>query len=185
MKCITVEMLRKHGACRDQVRKFETIFPKGAPVTMRSLTKAQKAGLDVFFCKRFLAGPALAEYEKVVDLARAEYKKVVGPALAEYEKVVDLARAEYKKVVGPARAEYKKVVGPALAEYKKVVGPALAEYKKVVDLAWAEYEKVVDLAWAEYEKVVRSALIAALAQEKPEADGESTNKIGPITKSVV
>jgi len=161
MKRITVEMLRKHHACEGQVELFEETFPKGAPVTMRSLAKAQKVGLDVLWCERLLTGPASAEYKKVVRQASAEYKKVVKQASAEYKKVVRQASAECEKVTAQARAEYEKVEGQAWAEYKKVVRQASAEY-----------EKVEGQAWAEYVKVTRPALVAALAQEKQEVDNE-------------
>ena len=102
MKRITVELLESIDACPDQVETFSKLFPKGAPVSMRSLAKAQKAGLDVFFLERLLTGPALAEYEKVRGPAWAEYRKVRGQARAEFEKIEGLAWAEYEKVVCPA-----------------------------------------------------------------------------------
>ena len=105
MKRITVEMLQEHHACSSELLKFHQVFPNGAPVSMRSLAKAQNAGLNVFFAERFLTGPA-----------RAEYEKVKGTAWAEYQKVTGTAWAEYQKVTGPAWAEYQKVTGPALVD---------------------------------------------------------------------
>ena len=102
MKRITVEMLNAHSACADQLRKFAKVFPKGAPVSMRSLAKAQKAGLDVFFCECLLAGPAWAEYHRVTGQALAEYHRVRWQALAEYERVKGQASAEYERVRGQA-----------------------------------------------------------------------------------
>ena len=105
MKRITVEMLKQIDACEDQVELFEQVFPKGAPVSMRSLAKAQKAGLDVFFAERLLTGPAWAEYEKVTGPALAEYEKVGGPAWAEYEKVsgASLGRVREGRGASPGR----------------------------------------------------------------------------------
>ena len=105
MKRITAQMLKERGACASEVQRFRKVFPVGAPVSMRSLVRAQKAGLDVFFAECFLAGPAMAECQKVKDQALAEwYWKLTGPA--EY--------SEYCKVTGPALAEYERVVGQAL-----------------------------------------------------------------------
>jgi hypothetical protein len=114
MKRITVEMLKAHKACSDQVELFERVFPRGAPVSMRSFAKARKAGLDTRWTAHLLRAPALAEYKK----ARA-------PAWAEYEKVRDAALAEYEKACAPALAEYEKVRAPAWAEYEKVRDAAL------------------------------------------------------------
>ena len=81
MKRITVELLKAHGAYPEEVEQFQELFPKGAPVSMRSFNKAQKAGLNVFWAEALLTGPALAEYEKVRGQAWSEYEKVIGPAL--------------------------------------------------------------------------------------------------------
>jgi NTP pyrophosphatase (non-canonical NTP hydrolase) len=76
---------------------------------------------------------------------------------------------------------------------------------KVAGIRWL-YERLLDEAEEVHEAIEMGASVrmlgketadvanfammiadvaGALAQEKPEADGESTNKIGPITKSVV
>jgi len=68
MKRITAQMLKERGACASEVQRFRKVFPVGAPVSMRSLVRAQKAGLDVFFAECFLAGPAMAEYQKLLAL---------------------------------------------------------------------------------------------------------------------
>ena len=114
MKRITVEMLKAREACSDQVELFERVFPRGAPVSMRSFAKARKAGLDPRWTAHLLRASALAEYEKVRDAAWAEYEKARAPAWAEYEKVRDAALAEYEKARAPAWAEYEKVRDAAL-----------------------------------------------------------------------
>ena len=91
MKRITVEMLKAHKACSDQVELFERVFPRGAPVSMRSFAKARKAGLDTRWTAHLLRAPACVEYEKVRDAALAEYEKVCAPAWVEYKKVRDAA----------------------------------------------------------------------------------------------
>ena len=116
MKRITVELLKSINACPDQVETFSKLFPKGAPISMRSLTKAQKAGLGVFFLERLLTAPARAEYDKIKVQAWAEYEKIRALALAEYEKIRVLALAEYEKIRDQAWAEYKKIQAQALVE---------------------------------------------------------------------
>ena len=113
---VTAERLREMGACEDVVKCVEREWPRGVPVTVQSIAKASRLGLDVeWFASRTLT-----------DSVRAEYKKVTAPAWAEYRKVKDPAWAEYRKVTAPARAEYKKVKDSAWAEYRKVTAPALA-----------------------------------------------------------
>jgi len=125
MKRITAEMLVAHHACSSQVELFERVFPRGAPVSMRSFTKASKAGLSSEWTAQLLSAPAWAEYEKVCDTAWADREKVCDTARAKYQKVCDTARAEYEKVHDTAWAEYEKVRAPAQAEYEKVYDTAL------------------------------------------------------------
>jgi hypothetical protein len=109
MKRITVELLKAHGACSEEIEQFQELFPKGAPVSMRSFNKAREAGLDVFWTEILLAGPA-----------RAEYERVTGPARAKYQRVTEQAWAEYERLTGPARAKYQRVTEQALVEALKM-----------------------------------------------------------------
>ena len=81
MKCITVEMLKAHDACSSQVELFARVFPRGAPVSMRSFARAQEAGLDTGWTRCLLSIPALVEYEKACAPALAEYGKACNVAL--------------------------------------------------------------------------------------------------------
>ena len=103
MKRITVEMLRAHKACGGRVELFERIFPRGAPLSMWSLVKAQKAGLDTDWGSRLLSPSARAKYEKVCNVARVEvYEKMCASARAKYEKVRALHWAKYEKACAAA-----------------------------------------------------------------------------------
>jgi hypothetical protein len=98
MKRITVELLKAHGACSEEIEQFQELFPKGAPVSMRSFNKAREAGLDVFWTEILLAGPARAKYQRVTEQAWAEYERVTGPARAKYQRVTEQALVEALKM---------------------------------------------------------------------------------------
>ena len=88
MRRITAELLDAHGACSREVKRFQELFPRGAPVSMRSFNKAQNAGLSVFWAERLLTVPAWDEYKKVTERAWPEYdEKATIQSWAEYEKV--------------------------------------------------------------------------------------------------
>ena len=117
---VTAERLREMGACGDAVKCVEREWPRGVPVTVQSIAKAFRLGLDSdvdveWFARRTLTDSALAEYGKVKDSAWAEYQKVMALVWAEHEKVMASAWAEHEKVRVPARAEYEKAKAPALA----------------------------------------------------------------------
>ena len=134
-KRITVEMLKQHDVCKPQLRKFRKVFPAGAPVSVRSLAKAQKAGLDVLWAEHLLTGPTLAEYEKGARSASVEYKRATGPAWAEHEKLTRSAWAEYLRGARPAWAEYEKARRSALVESEKATRSASVEYLRATGSA--------------------------------------------------
>ena len=61
MKLITSKMLK--GACGDQKKLFDKLFPGGAPVTIAAAREASKAGLDVLWLVNILPKPLLDEHE--------------------------------------------------------------------------------------------------------------------------
>ena len=105
MKRITVAMLKRMGACSDEVDTFEREWPCGCAPTKKNILRAQELGLNVdWFMDRALTASA-----------RAEFNKAIAPARAEYKKAADLAWAEYKKAIAPAWAEFQKATATVLA----------------------------------------------------------------------
>ena len=68
------------GACADQRALFRHTFPDGAPLTVRSVDRAVRAGLDVRWLVRLLPAPARAEYERATAPAWAEYERAPASA---------------------------------------------------------------------------------------------------------
>lgn len=63
---VTATMLRRLGACSDQVATVEREWPNGAPVTVATVRKAYRLGLDVdWLANKVLPALALAEYQRV------------------------------------------------------------------------------------------------------------------------
>ena len=75
MKRITVQMLKEHKACEDQVKTFGQLFPHGAAVTLRNVLRAVAAGLDIDWAAQHLLSPTAWE---TYEAARA-------PAWKTYE----------------------------------------------------------------------------------------------------
>ena len=70
---VTADELREMDACDEQVEIVEREWPGGIPVTVPSIRKALRLGLDVgWFAERVLPAPALAEYDKITAPAWAE-----------------------------------------------------------------------------------------------------------------
>src|ERR1700733_11541241 len=94
---VTAKLLCKKGACREQVSKFQELFPEGVVVTEELCVKHSAVFSWNWAAQNLLPAPAEADYNKAMAPARAEYDKAMAPALAEYNKAVAPAEAEYSK----------------------------------------------------------------------------------------
>ena len=75
------------GACPGQRRKFRKAFPEGAPVTLRGLQAAQRAGLDVWWAVSLLPIPAYSAYFTATAPARSAYDAATASARSAYDAV--------------------------------------------------------------------------------------------------
>lgn len=119
-KQLTITRADLRGACRDQLDKFNELFPNGVTVRSKAwavrLARKHAHTFDFsWLAGRLLTAPARAEYERVTAPAWAEYVRVRAPAWAEYERVRALAWAEYERVTALARVKYERVTALAFA----------------------------------------------------------------------
>lgn len=110
MRRITVEFLQRYGACAERVREFSKLFPRGAPVSLSSLHKADEAGLDWTWLIQFID----AECERQVAQLWAEYQRQMAPLWAEYQRQVAPLLAECERQMAQLLAEYWRQVAPLL-----------------------------------------------------------------------
>lgn len=86
---VTVKELRDKGACKRQVRVFKKEWPKGVEITLEALERAVELELDLYwFADMFLPTPALADFDKAMELARNELNKVTASAWNDFNKAI-------------------------------------------------------------------------------------------------
>lgn len=111
---ITAEWLRQEPRVYEcDVRKFEKLFPNGAPCTLATFRKAQKA-LNVWCLENKFAKARLEAYMKAGDDAWEAYVK----ARADGWKAS-------RKVKGDATEAYLNTTADALEAYEKAKARAL------------------------------------------------------------
>ena len=116
---ITAAMLRKHGACKEQVEIFRREWPDGAVVNRTNALRAVALELDVnWVALELLSGAALVQYRKAAGAADTQYRKAVDAAWSQYQKA-------------------------------EAGGAALAACRKAQEAAWAEHYKAIALAFVE------------------------------------
>jgi len=126
---VTVELLKSHDACQDQVDLFATTFPDGVCVT-EAVCLAVADKFDFAWAAENLLPPeARAEYRAKHAPIRAEYKAKSAPIWAEYQAKHAVIWAEYEAKRAPIRAEYEAKDAPILAEYLAKRAPIRAEYE--------------------------------------------------------
>ncbi len=115
MKKITPAYLRRLGACTDQVALVGEHWPNGVPLTVPSMRKAFRLGLDVeWFAQEVLSTEEYDEYERQRAPLRAEYERQQAPLWAEYQRQRAPLWAEYERQQAPLWAEYERQQAPLL-----------------------------------------------------------------------
>ena len=99
---VTKTLLRRKGACDDQLDKFVELFPEGVVVTEALCVEHASVFSWDWAASHLLSPPARDEYERVIAAVRVA-------AQAEYERVRVAARDEYEREMAPALDEYVRV----------------------------------------------------------------------------
>ena len=90
----TIKLSQLGEACYQQRTLFKEKFGDEVKVSVALARRVAKDFDWDWAADHLLSAPALAEYNKVRDLAWAEYKKVCDPAWTEYKKVCAVAFAK-------------------------------------------------------------------------------------------
>ena len=134
-KKITLSMLRKAGACKQQLDAFEQLFPRGVEVTI-ALCREHVATFNWGWAAENLLSPsARAAYDEARTTAGETYLKAEATAAATHGKTIVSAWAK-EYLADPLAARDR--VATTLATYKEAVAAALADYDEAVAVAWAE-----------------------------------------------
>ena len=112
---ITTAMLK--GACRRQRAIFRREWPNGAPITLASVRKTRRLGLDVeWLVSSMLSASAEAAYNAAIAPAWAAYDAAIAPAWAAYDAAIASAEAAYNAAIAPAWAAYNAATAPIIVK---------------------------------------------------------------------
>ena len=104
---ITVKLLKKHKACKEQVDLFAATFPNGAHVTEAACLAVADQFDFRWAADNLLPRKSKAEYKAQRALVRAEYHTKNAPILAWYHTRRAPLCAEYDGQLARIWAEYK------------------------------------------------------------------------------
>jgi hypothetical protein len=99
---ITKAMLKKKGACTNQVALFAEMFPHGAHITEALCVRVASSFNWDWAAAHLLSQPAWTEYKRIRTSASAEYNRTCAPARAEYKRICASAWTEYNRTCAPA-----------------------------------------------------------------------------------
>ena len=98
---ITKELLKKHRACKDQLDKFDKLFPNGVDAT-RELCLAHAQTFDFIWARRLLSPPARKAYNEAIAAARKASDEATAPARKAYDEAIAPARKAYDEALAAA-----------------------------------------------------------------------------------
>ena len=126
---VTIEFLREHNACKDEVAIFETEWPDGAELTLENLLRAVGLGLDIYWLAPrvlLVAGHGIyghrwRRYCSAIELACEKYQCDTRCALERYDNrdagmATTKAYAALQKAIAPHKAVLDTAVAYALIE---------------------------------------------------------------------
>lgn len=158
---ITLELLKKHKACGEQLDMFRYRYPNGVDVTSETLALARVQGFNV----RWL--------ERMIPLGREKgYKAAVAPVREVYNAANNAAWKVYKAATC---AEWE--ARDAIINVKRKVGYAATdaaedERETAYNVAWEVYCAAVGAAGAEFDAAIAPALVAAFNSHTCEELGD-------------
>ena len=114
---ITVNWLEERGACKYQVERFSETFPNGVDVSLKSLRKAAKAGLDLnWFAEEILLPSAWKVYKQARNRAFRAYSQAEVHALDLYNQTETQAMEVYRQDIAQALEAYGQAKAQALLD---------------------------------------------------------------------
>ena len=119
---------RRHlrGACKGQLAVFRKTWPKGAIVSLATLRRAGKLGLDLsWFADKFLSASAFRAFDAARTPAVQAYRVAEGSAWRAYTETAALEA--YSAATASARQVYE--AAEALALWKVIKGHGLLRVK--------------------------------------------------------
>ena len=127
-KLITLQWLKKLGACDKALEDFAKLFPDGTEPSVAALTASPHFDCD-WLAEKILSAPLLADYEAKSAPLLADYEAKSAPLLADYEAKSATLWADYQAKSAPLWADYDAKRAPLLADYKAKIAPLLADYE--------------------------------------------------------
>ena len=134
-KKITLAMLRKAGACKQQLDAFKQLFPRGVEVTVALCLKHAAAFEWRWAARNLLSPSAQAACDEVITTAWVAYIKAEATASATHDKAIG-STWDKEYLADPLAARER--VATALATYNEADAAALAIYQDAMAVAWAE-----------------------------------------------
>lgn len=156
---ISLDCLRAHGACEDQIDLFIATFGLDpVPITPDTIRRAAAAGLNVRWGAQYIFTPAARrEYNRAIELARDEYDRAEPRLWKEFHCTVAIMQEEYARTIAEAQDECSRAA-------------ARAGFHRAVVVAREERTRRIAAADAEYNRACASALIRIIwGSDAPDA----------------
>ena len=132
---ITKELLKKHRACKNQINKFDKLFPNGVDAT-RELCLAHAQTFDFIWARRLLSPPARKAYNEAPAPAREAYDEAIAPAWKAYDEALAPARKARDEAIAPAWKAYDEATAPAYKAFDEAIAPAYKARDEAIAAAW-------------------------------------------------
>ena len=130
---ITVEWLKKQGACSSMIERFSEVWPYGAEVNEENIRRAQQERFDLdWFASHYLTAQAYSAYDEALITADSAYLEAVNTADSAYQEAVNTAGSAYREAMNTADRAYDEAWIPVNRAYREAMIPARSAYQKAM-----------------------------------------------------
>ena len=134
-KTITIELLKEHKACENQVDKFKELFGEKI-VPTRELCLLHAQDFDFGWAARFLSKQANKFYQETIAPIKKFFNEDTTTALKVFNETIAPARKVFDEAIAPAWTVYEEAIAPAEKAFKESTAPAHKVFKEATALAW-------------------------------------------------
>ena len=146
MDRFNIEILKKHDACRSQIKLFTKHFPDGAPLTVEAALSVSTVFDWNWAAKNLLTALNRDAYDAAVKPALEAYSAATKPAFDAHEAAMKPALEAYNAAMKPARDAYEAARDTALEAYGATINAAREAYGAAIKSAREAYDAAIKSA---------------------------------------
>ena len=165
---ITINQLRKLGACESQVLKFQELFGESVEVTHELCLEHANAFNWCWVAIKLASATQLKEFRRAIADELMELNRALDVAYEMYSQITVSALETYNQTTAAARAEHLRTDNSTIVsgrvKFNQVLVSAKLTLNQITDPVSAAYNQINTTAILKFQLATAKAFYACIAQ---------------------